>query len=94
MESMFENSKFNGDISNWDVSNVKTMCKMFLNSIFNSNIANWDVFTCRNFDEMFMNDSEFYQDLSSWKIKKGSKTGMTFWGTKTVNNSKFMPQFV
>lgn len=26
---MFWNSQFNGDISNWDVSNVKDMCGMF-----------------------------------------------------------------
>lgn len=29
MYCMFEDSKFNGDISNWDVSNVTDKCKMF-----------------------------------------------------------------
>jgi surface protein len=40
---MFANSQFNGNISNWDVSNVTNMHYMFANSQFNGNISNWDV---------------------------------------------------
>ena len=40
---MFENSKFNGDISNWDVSNVTTMKEMFLHSMFNGDLSKWNV---------------------------------------------------
>jgi len=36
---MFEDSKFNGDISQWDVSNVTNMCGMFSNSVFNGDIS-------------------------------------------------------
>ena len=40
---MFRNSKFNGDISSWNVSNVCNMKVMFAYSIFNGDISNWDV---------------------------------------------------
>ena len=40
---MFSGSKFNGDISNWDVSNVTDMGYMFYESNFNGDISNWDV---------------------------------------------------
>ena len=43
MRGVFYRSKFNGDISNWNVSNVKNMRSMFLYSKFNSDISNWDV---------------------------------------------------
>jgi surface protein len=39
MSYMFENSKFNGDISNWDVSNVINMFCMFDSSEFNGDIS-------------------------------------------------------
>ena len=36
---MFANSKFNQDISKWNVGNVKYMNYMFNNSIFNQDIS-------------------------------------------------------
>ena len=38
---MFEGSQFNGDISNWNVSNVGWMDGMFYNSNFNGDISKW-----------------------------------------------------
>ena len=43
MSELFYKSKFNGDISKWDVSNVKYMDGMFAESKFNGDISNWDV---------------------------------------------------
>jgi surface protein len=40
---MFSNSKFNGDISNWNVSNVVDMAWMFRRSVFTGDISKWDV---------------------------------------------------
>ena len=40
---MFDNSKFNKDISNWDVSNIKNMCGMFQKSKFAKDISNWKI---------------------------------------------------
>jgi surface protein len=36
---MFEDSKFNGDISKWDVSNVCEMKGIFIRSVFNGDIS-------------------------------------------------------
>ena len=43
MYGMFTRSRsFNGDISNWDVSNVTNMENMFLSAdSFNGDISNW-----------------------------------------------------
>ena len=43
MCGVFWASKFNRDISNWDVSNVKDMSKMFEdNKYFNGDISRWN----------------------------------------------------
>ena len=36
------NMKFKGDISEWDVSNVKIMKYMFNETVFNGDISKWD----------------------------------------------------
>jgi len=41
MSDMFRDSKFNGDISNWDVSKVTSMSNMFYKSQFNGDISKW-----------------------------------------------------
>ena len=44
MSNLFEFSNFNGDISNWDVSNVTNMRDMFYDcTSFNQDISSWDV---------------------------------------------------
>ena len=41
MTELFEDSKFNGDISKWDVSNVKDMHEMFYDSPLEGNEPDW-----------------------------------------------------
>ena len=67
---MFSMSEFNGDISNWDVSNVTSMAKMFMNSKFGGDISNWDVSYVDNFYETFIQARNFKCNLNKWKIKK------------------------
>ena len=53
---MFANSKFtgkNGDILNWDVSNVKYMGYMFYNSKFNGDISEWNISNVKTMHMMF-----------------------------------------
>ena len=40
---MFQGSEFNGNVSGWDVSNVKLMDGIFSNSAFRGNVSDWDV---------------------------------------------------
>ena len=53
---MFYNSEFNGDLSKWNVSNVKDMMSMFYASEFtaeNGDIYEWDVRNVQNMYLMF-----------------------------------------
>ena len=45
--------QFNGDISDWDVSNVQNMARMFQDSRFNGDLSNWDVSNVEDMGEMF-----------------------------------------
>ena len=53
MKYMFYCSQFNGDISNWNVSNVENMNCMFMYSHFNKDISNWNVSNVKYMGDMF-----------------------------------------
>ena len=70
MKSLFYRSKFNGDISNWDVSNVEDMCYMFCGASFtakNGDLSNWDVSNVKDMEVMFYK-SKFNGNLSKWDV--------------------------
>ena len=77
MSWLFYYSKFNGDISRWDVSNAKYMHGMFGNSNFNGDISRWDVSNARDMTGMFAN-SKFNQDISNWNIRKDCNVRLMF----------------
>jgi surface protein len=72
---MFQYLKFNGDISQWDVSSVTNMYGMFSVSKFNGDISQWDVSRVTNMQDMF-NSSKFNGDISKWNVS--SVTDMSF----------------
>ena len=45
---MFMHSKFNRDISRWNVSRVTDMRAMFANSPFDGDISGWNVSSVKN----------------------------------------------
>ena len=56
MSHLFEGTAFNGDISNWDVSNVENMSNMFYEcESFNQDISSWDVSNVIDMRYMFDN---------------------------------------
>lgn len=59
--------KFNGDISKWDVSNVKNMSGMFAGSQFNGDISKWNVGRVEDMSGMFRG-SQFNGDISNWDV--------------------------
>ena len=69
MQMLFAYSKFNGNISKWNVSNVKDMIGMFAYSEFNKDISEWDTSNVVDMQYMF-NNAKFNQDISRWKINK------------------------
>ena len=58
---------FNGDISKWDVSNVKDMEGMFRGSKFNGDISKWNVSNVEDMSVMF-DKSNFNGDISKWNV--------------------------
>jgi surface protein len=69
MVDVFIYSLFEGDISEWNTSNVTNMDYMFYQATnFNSNIGNWDVSNVTKMDYMFNNAEKFNQNISSWKL--------------------------
>ena len=63
----YKNQKFNGDISKWDVSNVKDMSYMFCNTVFNGDISSWNVSNVEDMSGMFY-ESQFNGDISKWDV--------------------------
>lgn len=68
MSGLFGESKFNGDISNWNVSNVTSMECMFANSQFNGDISKWDVSNVTDMSYMFYKNFDFESDISEWNV--------------------------
>jgi len=66
----FSRPNFNGDISNWDVSNVKDMHFMFADTKFAGDISKWDVSNVENMNNMFYGCNDFDCNLNDWNVKK------------------------
>ena len=51
---MFAGAEFNGNISDWDVSNVTDMSGMFSNNkVFQGDISKWDISNVTDKRDMF-----------------------------------------
>ncbi len=87
MNYMFTNTtEFNGNISNWDVSNVTTMIGMFSNaSAFNQDISNWNVSNVTNMSSMFNYASKFNVDISNWDVSNVTDMSFMFRSSSEFN---------
>lgn len=90
MSSLFSQNIFDGDITDWDVSNVKDMSFMFEYSGFtgeNSDLSKWDV---SNVDLMlYMFDNSAFSNrksLMGWKVKKDCKRAGMFLNSPLAEN--------
>lgn len=60
-------NNFNGNINNWDVSNVTNMFAMFgVATAFDQPLNNWDVSSVTNMSLMFFRTDVFDQDITNW----------------------------
>ena len=85
MHKLFMNSVFNGDISEWDTSNVLYMDHMFENNqIFNGDISKWNVNKLVSAYKMFFNASNFNCDLSQWNPCNLEDGREMFYGTTSL----------
>ena len=83
MFSMFYGSEFNGDISDWDVSNVEVMSNMFSNSKFDGDLSKWNVQKVKSMNGMF-SESEFTGKNGIFRLKEKNTlfgTNCMFWNS-------------
>ena len=85
MESMFENSSFNGDISKWNVSNVTNMEAMFILCPFNGDLSQWDISSVTSMRAMFSPTSTF--SPSSMSSENYDKL-LIGWGTLSSGETR------
>jgi hypothetical protein len=81
MRGLFENSKFNGDISKWNIMNVENMVGMFSRSKFNGNISQWNVSNVKDMYCMFMS-SNFNGDINKWNVSNVRYMGLMFFNSQ------------
>lgn len=62
---IYPDKAFNGDISQWDTSNVTDMSSMFYQSLFTGDISKWNISKVKNMRSMF-EGSIFNSDISQW----------------------------
>ena len=67
--ALFRESKFNGNISMWNVSNGITFRTMFEHSKFNSDISSWNTSSAKDMSYMF-SDSKFNKPIGKWDVSK------------------------
>ena len=78
------NTKFNGHIELWDVSNVTTMSFMFSNSDFNGDLSKWDVSNVTTMDRMFSHSKFTGEngDITGWDVSNVEDMSFMFTHTK------------
>jgi surface protein len=70
---------FNGDVSQWDVSNVENMNAMFYKcKQFNCDLSSWDVSNAKYMSNMFEGCKKFKCDLSKWNVSNVKSMYKTF----------------
>jgi surface protein len=70
-------------ISEWDVSNVKTMTWMFgLAPIINPDLSHWDTGLVVDFSDMFNGAIKFQGDISKWDTSSGERFNGMFFETE------------
>ena len=64
---------FNGNIGNWDVSQVSNAGNAFRDCVaFNQDLSSWEVSSITVFGNMFWGATIFNQDLSSWDVSSAT----------------------
>ena len=84
--SGYKLGEFNGDISRWNVSNVKDMESMFsFAKSFNQPIGNWDVSNVEDMRSMFFYADKFNQPIGDWDVSNVGVMAQMFYGAKSFN---------
>ena len=81
-------SDFCGDVSMWDVSNVKDMYSMFCKcEKFNCDLSGWNVSNVNDMLAMFFGCEQFNCDLSQWDVSNVEDIESMFLDCKNFNQN-------
>jgi len=73
------NDWVDGNISNWDVSQITNMRELFRNdALFNADIGKWDVGSVTNMRNTFRVASDFNQDIGDWDFSSVTDVAAMF----------------
>lgn len=91
---MYEN--FDGDLSNWDTSNVIHMVDTFSNCLnfTGKGLKNWDVSKVENMSQMFLHCKKFNEDISNWNVSNVRDMHSIFRGTNKNITDNIASAFV
>ncbi|MCS4051272.1 surface protein [Salinibacter ruber] len=90
LEEMFNGASSldasDGNIDQWNVSNVKNMQEVFKGANnFNQDISRWDVSSVTNMDGMFGGAASFDQNIGSWNVSSVTNMGGMFFEATSFN---------
>lgn len=92
MNQMFQSSKFNRYIGDWNVSKVTAMGNMFLlNTSFNQDLSKWNVGSVTSMDAMFYSANAFTNGSNTNTNPITGLTGINGWNINTTAASVTMP---
>ncbi len=87
MRGMFAyTSSFNGNISNWNTSNVTNMSYMFYGAdSFNQDIGSWNTSSVTNMSYMFYEATSFNGNISNWNTSNVTNMSYMFYNASSFN---------
>ena len=80
-------SKFNGDISGWNVSDVTNMEAVFTANNFNQDLSSWDTSSVTTMKYMFSGNSKFNSDISGWNVSSVTNMEYVFQSATNFNSN-------
>lgn len=77
---LFAFTNFNGDINNWNTSNVTNIEGMFSYATFNKPLSSWDTSNVTNMNSVFFEATAFNQNINSWDTSSVTDMNSMFYG--------------
>jgi surface protein len=79
-------SRFNGDISKWNTSQVTSMRAMFYKGFdFNQDVGSWDVSQVTDMYQMFHSASAFNKNIANWDVSGVTNMANMFYSASAFN---------
>jgi len=86
--SVFEQTNFNQDISDWDISSVEYINGLFFNNeSFNQDISNWNTSNVTSMNRTFLAARSFNQNVSNWDVSNVTDMQFMFGSANNFNQN-------